>query len=455
MSQLTKPSASENQRGKLVWLLLCALCAGAGFALGRVRSGGLADTAENDGAVARVARAPAAIASQRAASSAGLALDNTVIASPSAPADARRRALIEILQRLGQGERRENFSDVFRLITWTQVATQDELAEALALGAEIDPNKNSLVGEMVPMFVLSRWAAIDGPSALAAYLELEPEQRSEQAGQALFKTWIAEGDPQDALDHALATSRAAPGESGINLNILRDILTGWDQRDPDAALLAARQLAASPEAEERKAAGELAAQVVRRLAEAGDTVATLDWIDQWPDPAMRDTLRLNLISRPGKATVEATEIGSIIARMESTDSVADNQALRRQAAKLAEKDLSAAQRWVTSLPAPARNATADVIASQLAGKGDWRGAVAWVDHQIGDPERRAQGYGEAADAAARQGDLAAALDLDVRAAGPGQVPDGQRQADLLSTWLSADPRRAEQLLPHALAAQGR
>lgn len=453
MTPAAKPSHRGDQRGKMIWLLICTLCAGSGYALGHARATRPASTAETAATQTAAARATVPTAARRVSAPSGVALDNAVIASPSAPADDRRRALIEILQRLGQSVRQENFSDMFRLITWTQVATEDELAEALALGAEIEPNKSSPVGELVPMFVLSRWAAIDGPAALAAYLELDPEQRSEQAGQALFKTWIAEGDPQDALDHALACRRAAPDESGLKPHVLRDILTGWDQRDPDAALAAARQLAASAEAEERTAAGQLATQVVRRLAESGDTAATLDWIDQWPDAAMRDTLRLNLISRPGQTTADAAEIGTIIARMESTDAVADNQALRRQATKLAEEDVYSAQRWATSLPAPARSATAGVIASQLADKGDWRAAASWVDNQITDPEGRAQGYGEAADAAARQGHLAAALDLHARAAGTGQTPDAERQADLLSAWLSADPRRAELLLPHALAAQ--
>lgn len=437
------------------WCLVCAFCAALGYGVGRLTKPSVRSAPSAVlGVGASAARSGAILAGHERIATGATTLDNLVIASAAAPADARRRALIELLQRINRGGRQENFGDMFRLVTWTQVASEDELAEALALGAALEPVSGSPIRDLVPMFVFSRWAAIDGPAALAAHMELPSEQRSDQALDVLFKAWVNEGDPQDALDHALACRRAAE-ESGMSENVLREILQSWDQRDSAAALAAARQLATSADPKERLAGVQLAAKAALRMAEDLDTASALDWIDQWPDGAARDQLRLNLLAKTGDTSADATTIGSVIARMESTAGVAQNKSLRNQAQRLAHADLDAARRWASALPAPARAAVAAVIANRLNEKGDWRAAAEWVGAQITDPSARAESLGQAADTAAQQGELTDALALARRASDDGQPAGAERQAELLASWLRADPARAAMLLPHALATEGK
>lgn len=447
------PPVAQSSRVIGLWLSACALCAVAGFWAGRQPSAISLRERTPEPSAPRQA-APGSIRVTGSVASADTAYDRTP------PSEARRRVLIDLLQRLEKRGARESLGDMIKLAGLVQTSGEDELAEALALGAEIAPEgSSSPLTEFLPLLVFTRWGEINGPAALEAYLALPAEQRSAEALPALFQSWAADGDPQDALDHALALRRTMPEDANIYQIDPGQILIDWDRRDPAAALAAARQLAGSTDGEQQAATRELAGKIALDAMRTKDAGAALRWIDEWPDASGRDALRLRLLDQLDTGNdAQTDDTARIIAAIQSSDTLADSSYLNSYARRIASSDIGAAQRWCATLPPAARADSARIIAEKLADSGRWREAVSWVDRQTTDSKTRSATYWDAAVAAAKEGELAAAMSLSERATpeSPFAAPvipldSPPSHADLLAAWMHGDPSRSELLLRHALS----
>lgn len=443
------------------WLIACALCAAAGFWVGRQPFAATPLGNTPDSSAARQSASDSARTSRPVI---GSASSDPAVYAGAPDSSARRRAIIELLHRLAPPGAHGNIGDITKLAAWVQLSGEDELAETLALGAEIAASaadsrngRSSPLTEFVPLLVFSRWGSLDGPAALEAYLALPADQRPDEALPALFQSWADDGDPLDALDHALALRRTLPEDDyTLSRTELGEMLVGWDRRDPAAALAAARQLAASDNEEEQAAARQLAGKIADNTLRAQGADAALQWIDQWPDVAGRDEIRLELLEQlDPDAAAPVGDPARIIAALQSPDALADSSYLSSYAHRMAQSDLEAAQRWCATLPPAARSSSARVIAEKIADDGHWREAVSWVELQTTDRETRAAVYREAAVAAAKEGKLADAVSLAERGAARDNDTDPfagpTRNLDLLGSWMHADPARRELLLRHALS----
>ena len=429
-----------------LWFLACAICAAAGFLAGRQNRGPMSSVSSSSHdlhTTARVAPATSTAHPPPAAASDPTAAQDT----GSSP---RRKTLIALLRHIEDAGDVEDLDTMFQLAAWVQAADQDELAEALALGTEIITPQGA--GDAIlPIMVFTRWAAIDGPAAFEQFLTLPPEMRTRQSGRELFKSWVAHGDPQDAIDHLQAYGRTDPDNASGQGRMLEDILAGWERRDPAAALARARQFAASDDPDERSASRDLARVVATRTLETESPAAALRWIDQWPDPTARDRIRLSLLLGMSSADGPNPAIGEVIAQIESPAALAKNGKARSYVEQLARSDLDAARLWSASLPAAAREFATGIIAKQLAGDGRWSEVAAWTDSQTTSLETRNQARAEAAFAAARSGALAAAVALTSETRDQDSAAVQKTRAGLLKNWMENDPARTELLLLHALA----
>ena len=425
-------------------LFVCLLCALAGFFLGRL--GPSRPAADTPSAPEAPRRDPTNSPSLAKAASLPAATADTAVDDASDPAAARRRKLISLLQSVHKSRRNENLGELFSLVSWTQSADQEELEECLALSDEMaTSNERHGANDMVQTLVFVRWAALDGPAALEAWLALPKEKQSSEARAQLFLSWSEHTDPQDALDHLFAST--PEDETAATA---AQILSRWQLRDPAGATACAARLASSSNLAERNTGAQCASTLLDRVRQDGGVPSALDWIDRWP-AAGRDELRLRLLNNLNvNAPDSPASAASILAKLAGPAPNLAGRTINNLAQQFAARAPAEAQRWALSLPEPARTeataAVARTVVDGMLGKGRGTEASAWLENQSIPAAARTSGYEQMADAAARNGDLGEALRLAGRAAGDSPRLSPEKHGQLLQQWLENHPERAVKVI---------
>ena len=419
------------------WLLACLFCAVAGFFTGRQ-----ADKPTPSRPSTRSTPAlPASLSPAEAPNS------GQPDASTHAFLADRRRALAALLRGFGSESESMELDSLMELSAWVGTADPKELADVFTW-TEL-PLQSEQAAIVLQLLVFSRWASLDGAGALKACLA---QTKNRTLLDAIFKSWMRNGNARAAIDHALALQRSDPDA----LPLIGELMTAWYKQDPASAASRARELAISENALEREAARRVAAEAARRSLNTEGVDAALNFVSAWPDPEAHDKLLVSLLVDWNSGTSRDLDAAArILSRVRDAQSVASPDALAPLASSidhlLLTNNAAEVRRWCASLPAAFQPLAVNQIAQKLAARDQWRDALAWLQAHPAPPRIFADAYEQAASAAARAGEMTRALSLPGHD-GLAPWPFG-RGPRLLQDWIDGDPARGKLLIDFIVATE--
>ena len=332
------------------------------------------------------------------------------------------------------------------LSAWFGTADQKELADVNTWN-EL-PLQSEPAAFALELLVFSRWASLDGPAALKACLA---QTKNRGLLEAVFKSWMRNGDAQSAIDHALALQRSDSDAPPL----IDELLAAWYTQDPAAAISRARELAVSEDRLEHDAAHQVAIEAARHSLDTEGVDAALNFIFAWPAPETHDKLLVSLLTdQSSGSNIDLDAAARILAQVRDAKSIASPDALAPFASRIgylfSTNNAAEVHRWCASLPAGFQPLAVNQIARTLAERGQWRESLAWLHAYPAPPGTYATAYNKAASAAAKDGEMNEALRL------PGQKEpqdpfDGR--PDLLQDWIKGDPARRDILIDFIVAAE--
>lgn len=425
-----------------LWLFSCALFAGVGFVIGRQST----PAPVHDRAGPKNSASPNSI---QEISVQHKSPGHRASTCPSQTSAERLQALALLIRRLGTNPASQELGTMLDLAAWLSAADENEFAAAKTLAAT--EARGELAAISFGLLLYDRWAALNGPAALADCLA---QTKNHPALRTIFQSWIRNGDAADAIKHALVVW---PDQSAS----IGELLILWHQQDPASAAAFARRLAAANDDRERESAHLFAAKLARNVLSAEGADAALRTIADWPDANARDELRASLFSESWDVgtdhTLEAALV--ILRQIESPERWIKSETFAALSASfgslIQQGRYAEIDRWCAALPDSIRPLATNQIAVELADRGRLQEALALLTSHPAAPDASPAPYREAyhhaAVAAAKAGDITEALRLATRA-GTAPWPDTWN-ALLLRAWSETDSSRADLLIDAVLAKE--
>lgn len=440
---LDRPQRERPRRNRLFLAFLGG--AVTAFALGRLTAPdrehsqaplrGAAHTDERSG---ELARGPA---SPRAATD-PMRLDADATATPR----GKEAEIIRMLSRFKEYDIEGLDSELLALLGWTNNANEDDLALFMALGKEMLSEQDIYESLILPAAFV-RLARLDPASAFESYLALDEENRTNEITRIIFNTWILQGSPRDALDHALAIQRTDASDDSAKRRIVGDMIGLLMKHDPAQARALAAEFARSDDPLEQKAANQAAGSVLNEIRRKQGSEAALEWLADWPDAKTRAKLHRQLTDSLLQSGNEADRRAGMDLFAQTQDP--DSDTVRLAVKQKIEANTIDAQAWALALPAgETRSAAVQEVTNILANKDQMGAAARWLAdqpaHRDFDPV-----YARLAVAVFQTPqDYPAALAWMKRVTNPDTA--AEVRGALIDQWRTVEPERAAQVLGVAM-----
>jgi hypothetical protein len=430
-------------RSSRPWLTSAACVAVAVLAFGLGRA-----TAPNGARVKTPATAsPSASDTARANRQAAAAARANPSPSTSASTDprnpdAQREAeIIALLSYFKTHPRTDLGPELLGLVAWINAADEEDVELFAALGREILPDKNLSRGLILPL-AFTRWTDLDAPAAFAAYLELPEDERSSEIAKIVFGGWMRQGEPREALEHALALQRTDEENSPLSTTFVGDLLEDFFRSDRALADEIARGFARSDDLFERRAAEAAADDMMRELADQEGPAAAFAWINDWPISESRADLRRELLDRllngdeaQRKAALE------LFAKMPNPEPGTVLSVARQKAST----SMAEAQTWLMTLPpGEARGVALDGLLQTLENEDKLPEILPWLSSRTPHPDFDSAYSRLALDAFKQREDFPRARQWLQRVVDPKNAT--QLKSQLIARWLELDPENAVRVL---------
>ncbi|HEY9248750.1 MAG TPA: hypothetical protein VIO38_06445 [Rariglobus sp.] len=292
------------------------------------------------------------------------------VANPGTP----RLTAKEIVAFFANPNWQKRIDGTFKAVLWLAQASEDELAEVLSSA------KSGEEDGLLLIITFARWTEIDGLAAFEAFSSLAPERRTSGVTENLFNGWMLNGDPEEALDYALAYRKVT---EDAPRSLVADMLEALFEKDRDKAEQITLGLCTSPDPATRAYLLRTMRHMVEALRRDSGLEAGLALISKCPIEDWREDLRQDLALEllRSNSPVEQRQGYDVLAKL--PDPYANMAVVEAVANRKLADDALSAKAWALTLPiGEGRKAAITEIVQTMVNSNQSQEALDWISTQV-------------------------------------------------------------------------